>query len=843
MTSSGVAFPQIDRDQIHRFVQALFCHAKSGYVQLRAFRDDVDGTWRPADWPAVSVETGLAELVDKAERWASECAAAPVPVVFAPPVATLKDPIKAAEKDIASGPALSVDCDERPIEARNRLVAILGPPTLTIATGGEWVDPPTGEIQPKQHLHWRLAKPTGQFSEHVALKEARREAMLLIGADPSGVPLVHPLRWPGSWHRKGKPRLTTIIECNPEIEIDLTEAFAKLRKARANGADHKNNYRSEDSAGTGAHDETSVLIAKILRAEDYHDPIAKLAMRYLMGGMPDAQAVETLRGIMLAVDPGRRDLKGGALHKDRWRSRYDDIPRAVGTARAKIDEQPNRSQSQSNDPDWPEPSPLLAQKLEAAPSFPVNFLPGPLADLACDITDRMQCPVDIVAIPLIIGAATAIGKGFRLAPKAHDDWTERPCLWGGIILSSGQMKTPALQKGLRPIRWLESEFHKRHEKEIEEYNENLTRAEYAERCWKEACKRASKAGNEMPQKPPGAEAPVPPRLRRLTTSDATQESLVDLIEQNPQGLLLFRDELSGWFASFNQYRPGSDRQFYLECHAGGAFPKDRRVGSVLIKDLYLNICGGLQPEIVRQVLAGGDRDGMAARFSLLVWPDRFEGFTYIDRQPNAHAEHKTEGVIKRLFELDPEAFFGPDKPGTALAFRFDDEAQSIFVDWYTKNQLRLRHNEEPRGFNAHLSKYAGLFARLAIVHHLIRHVLDETASPVLVDAHTASAVETFIDDYLEHHARRIYQHLGGNQIRDGARRIAQWIVETPDLTQFTAREVRRNEWSGLAGQDEVNLALDFLENVAGWIRCTTNLPGPKGGRPSSQYLINPRVRW
>jgi Protein of unknown function (DUF3987) len=832
-------FPEIDRDALEMFVRALFPYANAGYVQFRAFFDNRNGAWRPNAWPAVKVEEGPDAIVEAAIRFARECAASREPIVFAPPLATFKDATKAAEKDIALGICLSVECDQRPNEARDKLAAVLGPPTIAMASGGEWTDPASGEVQPKLHLHWRLAKPTREFAEHVALKEARRAAMSLIGADPSGVPLVHPMRWAGTWHRKLKPKLATIVEWNADIEIELADAVKLLKAAKANGFDH-----GVDASNTGANppsdgtrDETAQLIVAILRAEDYHDPIAKLAMRFLLDGMADSKAVELLRGIMLAVYPARRDWKGGTIHKDRWQSRYTDIPRAVRTARSKIDEAAASTAAPNSA--WPDPTMLLSDELSAAPQFPVNFLPGAICDFACDVTDRMQCPVDIVAIPLIISAAALIGKGFRLAPKARDDWTERACLWGGVIMTSGAMKSPGFQKALRPIRWLQSAFHKRHEAETEAYKEKFARFEYAERQWKEACKRASKVGKEMPEKP---EPPEAPQLRRLLTADATQEALVDLIEKNSRGLMLFRDELSGWFSSFNQYRPGSDRQFFLECHAGGSFPKDRRRGSAWIEDLFLNICGGLQPEIIRTLLAGGDIDGMAARFSLLVWPDRFDEFRYIDQQANSVAEHKTEVVMKKLLELEPEAIFGPARDGVISALRFDTEAQPIFVEWYTKNQLRIRKGNEPPAFSAHLSKYAGLFARLAIVHHLVRYILGECKSPTLVETRTAAAVETFIDDYLEPHARRIYRHLGTDPIRDGAQLIARWIVDNPSMQQFTAREVRRHGWSGLTAQPEVNLALDYLENVASWIRCTVNLPGPQGGRPSSIYLVNPLVR-
>jgi hypothetical protein len=832
----SVVFPEPDRKEIRLFVETMFRHADPGtFVSLRAFRDDADGTWGHESWSSPKIEeTAFSSIIAPAAELAEACARAPVPVVFAPPVATFKTANGAAEKDIANGLELCVECDAEPAAARERLENLIGPATLVVASGGSWINPNTGEAQDKLHLHWRLTKPTREFADHVKLKESRRLAKSLVGADSSAVPLVHPLRWPGSYHRKGKPRLAQIVQLRGDTEIDLSDTFERLKDAAVDRRQKEPGGGAQNDPGEGQ--KTAELIATILRAEDYHGPIAQLAMRFLKGGMADAQAVETLRGIMLAVDPGRRDYKGGTVHKDRWLSRYNDIPRAVRSARAKIDQPTTPGPAAP----WPAPVLLLVRELEAAMPFPVNFLPGPLAEFACDVADRMQCPLDFIAVPLIIQAATLIGKEFRLAPKGADDWIERSCLWGGVIAPSAAMKSPAFHAALAPIRWLQSEFHKQHEKDIENHQAILRQFDFEERRYKETSRKAAKTGKEMPPAP--QEPPDPPKMRRLLTDDPTVEALVELMQNNPRGLLLFRDELSAWFASFNQYRPGADRQFYLECHSGGAHFKDRKSGVTIVDDLYLNICGGVQPEIINKVLAGGDLDGMTPRFGLLVWPDRDEEFHYIDRQPNSSARHKTEAVLKKLLEFAPHKFFGPGYAPEARALRFDDAAQPIFTEWYKKNQARIRSANEKSGFLTHLGKYPGLFARLAIVHHLIRYALaDNTASPTLVDEISAGAVESFIDDYLESHARRIYQHLGDDPTRQGARRIAQWIFTSPQLTDFTARDVRRKEWSNLTTQDSVNASLDYLENVAGWVRSKTDLPGPRGGRPSTQYLINPRL--
>jgi hypothetical protein len=43
-----------------------------------------------------------------------------------------------------------------------------------------------------------------------------------------------------------------------------------------------------------------------------------------------------------------------------------------------------------------------------------------------------------------------------------------------------------------------------------------------------------------------------PTLKRYKTEDPTIEALGPILRDNPQGLLLFRDELPGWLKSMNK---------------------------------------------------------------------------------------------------------------------------------------------------------------------------------------------------------------------------------------------------------------------------------------------------
>lgn len=222
----------VDRDMIAGFVDALYRYADDGtYFQLRAFVDRSDGgSW--GNWPVVKVNGGgLSELIETAAHFAQRCANAAEPVVFCPPIVALKNAITAAEKDVANGLALSVECDQAPSKARELLERLLGPATVLVASGGEWRPAFSQQVEPKLHLHWRLQEPTRAHADHLLLKEARRLAQRLVGADGSAVPLVHPLRWPGSWHRKGEPRLARIVALNESAEIDLGGALELLREA------------------------------------------------------------------------------------------------------------------------------------------------------------------------------------------------------------------------------------------------------------------------------------------------------------------------------------------------------------------------------------------------------------------------------------------------------------------------------------------------------------------------------------------------------------------------------------------------------------------------------------
>jgi hypothetical protein len=278
-----------------------------------------------------------------AEEDAYRAANAPKKVVFCPPIATFKVKDSAADADIRQGLALSVECDAHPKIAREKLELLLGPATVVVASGGIWTDPATGEPHAKLHLHWRLTVPA-EGPRLALLKEARRFATRIAGADLSNVPPCHPIRWPGSWHRKGDPVLCAIDTLWVDNEINLDAALVALQAAAP-----PEQARQQGNGAAGESSDWSDLLANIVAGRELHDSITKLAAKMIVGGVPDAIAVNLIRGAL---------ENSSAPRNDRFADRMAEVPRDVRTAREKYA--------------TPQPAPAP----QSAPDATANAAPG-----------------------------------------------------------------------------------------------------------------------------------------------------------------------------------------------------------------------------------------------------------------------------------------------------------------------------------------------------------------------------------------------------------------------------------------------------------------------------------
>jgi putative DNA primase/helicase len=482
---------------------------------------------------------------------------------------------------------------------------------------------------------------------------------------------------------------------------------------------------------------------------------------------------------------------------------------------------------------WPNPKPLPDGLLPVA-SFDTAFLPESIAPWVADIADRMQCPPDFVAVPAMVALGSVLGRKVAIRPQRLDDWTVVPNLWGCIAGRPGMMKSPAMGEALKPLHRLDGLSRDEHAEALKAHSRKVDLHKLAMEEAKTAARKALRAGqtpsldiHELDE----------PKARRFVVNDTTYEALGEILADNPNGVLAFRDELISLLKTLDREEYCAARGFFLTAWDGTqGYIFDRILrGKTNIDAACLSLLGSTQPgrlaEYIRRANTGGaGDDGLIQRFGLLVCPDRSGDWKECDRYPNSEARTRAWETFNRLDKLDPDAVGSERDQFETLPFlRFDDEAQGLFREWRSKLEKVLRNAEISPALESHLAKYRKLVPALA----LINHVADGGAGRI--DERALMRALAFAE-YLETHARRAY---GAGAASEAA--VAKLIlahVRKGDLSdEFAARDIRRKEWSGLTDNDQIKAALELLTDFD-WIAPDTI---QTAGRPRTVYRINPRA--
>lgn len=535
------------------------------------------------------------------------------------------------------------------------------------------------------------------------------------------------------------------------------------------------------------------------------------------------------------VAPGAKDpCELRAANSDAFRERMDRILRAthqqhVEPSAGFASAPPERSDNAA----WPEPKPLPVGLPPVEP-FDYDLLPPVLRARVEDVSERMQCPPDFPAVALMVSLSSLVGRRCGIAPKRADDWTVVPNLWGMIIGRPGVMKSPPLTEIMRPLQVLQAHAVELFERQQADFQAGAMVAAEAERVAKDAIRKLLKAGKTGDAHDRAHDAvardSAEPVCRRYVVNDSTVEKLGEILNENPCGVLLHRDELAGFFRTLERQGHEADRAFYLECWNGdGSFTYDRiGRGTFHIAGACLSIIGSIQPGPLSELLRGqggaGD-DGLLQRFQLAVWPDVGADWRNVDRAPDQPARHATQSVIDRLAALTAERL-GAD-PALIPALHFADDAQQLFDVWREGLEKRLRSDAEHPMLEAHLAKYRSLVPSLS----LILHLAVATEGPV---DHTALERAIAWAEYLETHAKRIYAPAISPDM-DAARALLRHIRKGDVSSDFALRDIYRAGWSGLGTREQALAAIAVLEEHD-WIKSEEQ---PTAGRSRTVYRIHP----
>ncbi|MCH8998095.1 MAG: DUF3987 domain-containing protein [Proteobacteria bacterium] len=410
------------------------------------------------------------------------------------------------------------------------------------------------------------------------------------------------------------------------------------------------------------------------------------------------------------------------------------------------------------------------------------MLPEPFRSFVDVGARAIGCDPVYIVLPGLAALGAAIGTTRRIRLKVG--WSEFPIVWAVSIGESGTLKSPAQDLVLEPI--------------YQRQREMLDQGQ------------------------------------RIICGDTTVEAVAALLEDNPRGLLLARDEFNGWIGSFDRYARGDgDVSHWLEAHGGRPMVVDRKTGdqrTIYVPCAAVSVTGPIQPRtLARAVGRQHFENGLVARMLLAMPPRGRKRWT--DEEIPAETKAAFAAVIDKLLGLEPANDVN-GKP-TPIDVPLSPKGQRAWVAFY--NDFGAEQEAVADGdIAAAYSKLEAYAARFALIFHFVRWAAGDEAlmGRGVVDGRSVTAAVR-VAKWFAYETQRIYQMLGETEKQAEQRCLAEWIQGRDG--RVTVRQVQQNHRRYATAADaRASLGELVAAGVGRWVQ---EPPGPRGGRPSHQFEL------
>lgn len=317
---------------------------------------------------------------------------------------------------------------------------------------------------------------------------------------------------------------------------------------------------------------------------------------------------------------------------------------------------------------------------ECKPSLPLELLPPELAELSSHMAEIWNVDPALYAVPGLAVLSTAIGNTVRVHLPGGD--SSSAMLWITVVASTGKGKTPAAKIVRKPL---------------DQAQQQLDDQYKAAKDWWDSLSKKDK--DQTPR----------PRPAQLIVTDASWESVVQSLYNNPAGVAWWKDEVIGLFKQLIAFQQkgsayGSEDNLSVWSQEDIRRQRIRDMEYTVINNPYLVICGGLQPKKVAEL--GGNEAGRLSRL-LCYSTDIF---------PNHEADYDPDlGVLGTWNKLVDHLVEGRLTRGRDRTFTLSGDAKEAWRKESRENYERLKDaDEDERDFLAKADQHA---ARLACIKH------------------------------------------------------------------------------------------------------------------------------
>ena len=375
-------------------------------------------------------------------------------------------------------------------------------------------------------------------------------------------------------------------------------------------------------------------------------------------------------------------------------------------------------------------------------NFPIDVFPNEIQDIILDLKENMGFQIDYTAASIIYAFSVAIGNTHKLEFKKG--WTETALVYIALCGTAGDNKTHPMEWILQPVFKRDTESQKQYTLSYRDYLKEL---------------KLDKDSDI-----------IKPIESRFLINNSTIEKLPKIHSENPRGLGYYSEELMNFIGNIGRYSKGDDEPYWLSNWSNKFYRPDRvKPDEVFLPfDQYISIMGGIQKEIVYELLKGKRAvSGFFERW-LYVTPEKSSFAKETDGEISDKTSNEWNKIITKVLDID----YNPDRESIIL--KMTKEAKGTYLGWQnniadiiTNNQLQLESKV--------MSKMQTYCKRFSLIFEVINWACGYSNK----DAVNLTSVERAIKltEYFKDNSLNIYRKYQKNKVQDDKSKLYE---ELPD---------------------------------------------------------------
>lgn len=368
-------------------------------------------------------------------------------------------------------------------------------------------------------------------------------------------------------------------------------------------------------------------------------------------------------------------------------------------------------------------------------NFPIEIFNKELQNYILTCSNSLNNSVEYMGCSLLFVASIIIGNSIKIEVKKG--WQEPANLWLALVGKAGVGKTPSINSISFPI-------EKVNRREIKKYIKDYQKFE----VYQSLDSNEKKLTEEIKK----------PKKTQFIVDDITLEALVDLHNENENGIGIKKDELAGWFKDMNKYRQGSDLEQWLSSWSGGQININRKTAkSSFVPRAFIPVLGGIQPAVMDNFYTEENKDSGFLDRMLFCYPD-LEPLKYSEKEMSQEVLDWYENYIVSFYEnVNSIINRNIEQEIEPHIAKFTPKAKKEWVRIHDKiidMQLSDHENEYMKSM---LPKQLSYIPRFALIINTIASLEDESISIDTIEKESVLKAEK-LSNYFINMAKKIKSH-------------------------------------------------------------------------------------